>query len=729
MHVRGFIFLFLMSLPTYALIDFYGYRSYQTEIDTMIDDSIAAFTVTRYKQVLMGYSELEISEITVFPRGVYLDITEDAWISSDVNKLNISGLTGDYLFKGTVPVPQEAIVTGLQTWRGERLYRAMLREAKYIVDIHFDDSITLQQSLDSRIALLQQHTETVFEITLARVALGERIHVRIRYLLRPIDTNTGLFSIPVLFHTAHGKRPQYIRFNVFANDDDQRFTLTSSTGQFSLDDTLTTMVPYEAALSLQHDIQRRSFLNLTEFTGGTYLGNYCAVNTGVTDSTITRLSKPIATVFIWRWNGPQPMIAINNQVKTLSRYAWDIIDQAKRIRETISELHRLGNSCALIHSIEGNNHYAFESKGINSISDSSLIAYLQSMNEMALFEKYRNEPAEPPDWVVEENENETVIQKARDEFLNAISDAGDLLSSESGKDFRHIIMISIGTASNTYLEDLHESISLDNDGITVFYQSVPGWRGVDITASLPASKLFPWSNYSFPAFSPVTIQLSVSNADQPFSFPLKKQSWEAALTFTARTAAAWDTILTWTGFDSEGKPTRTITEQPQVFRHHADSGLAKLWAGDHSHIAEKEEIYPGGTFGILTKATYLQATKENIADDISRSVPYLTDDEIQASRSSSVSNRIHASQRKTALRIIHGNLHIFSPRQFTALKVFDLQGRLLLHLDLKNYASPTGGFIIPLGKFLKTRRFNMLVIQLSGKGCRETFNIINGRVQ
>jgi hypothetical protein len=47
------------------------------------------------------------------------------------------------------------------------------------------------------------------------------------------------------------------------------------------------------------------------------------------------------------------------------------------------------------------------------------------------------------------------------------------------------------------------------------------------------------------------------------------------------------------GFDEEGFKTAVVTEQPAVYHLHADSGLAKVWAGDNSHITEKDEVYPG----------------------------------------------------------------------------------------------------------------------------------------
>lgn len=720
MHRRSFSLLFLfLAVPSFALVDFYGYRSTFSKKDS----------TARYDQVLLGYSELEISEITVMPRGTYLDVTEDAWISSDVTKLNISGLTGDYLYKGTIPVPRNATVTGLQTWRGEQCYRAVLRKSEYIADTRYPDSVSLQQSLDGRIALLQQHTESTFQITLARAALGEKIHVRIRYLLRPESTDTtGHFFLPVLFHTTHGKCPKFINFTVYANDDDQLFKVIGSGGSYIIDDTTTNMLPYESVLSLQHTSPGPSAMNLTEFSSESYSGNYLAVNTRVSDSVVIRLSKPISTVFIWRWNGPEPMLVFQNDLKSLSSYALEVIAQAEMIRETVTELHRLGNSCALIHSVDGENGYRFESEKINSASDSSLADYLLSINQSNLYNTYRDDPVtEQPGWVVNVSDK-SAIQENRDQFVSAISDARALLRKATESDYRHIVVLSVGDVLSSGLADLSEELSLDSDSISIDLGQAQ-WGGVDLYSIVERTGLYWWSNFTFPPFSPTTIQLTLENAEQPFSFPLSPDEWYRALTFTARTAAAWDTTLVWTGFDEEGERTASITERPRVYRIHADSGLAKVWADDHSHIAEKEEIYPGGTFGILTKATYLQASAEDISDDITESVPFLSDEEIHAPKYAAVKKRSAATVKTTQVQCIRGVLTIHTDRSFSSLKIFDIRGKLLLSLDLNRYRGRKGAFIIPLSRLLRNYRSQMLLLQLSGKGCRELFNMINGRIQ
>lgn len=572
----------VLTFGVYASIDFYSYRTEIYPKDSLV----------HYKQILLGYTELGNSEIKVIPKGAYLDVTEDAWISSDVTNLNLTGLTGDYLFKGTIPVPRFATLVGLQTWKGDTLYRAGLYESKYITDNSFPDSGMLQQSLDSRIALLQKHTEVNYELTLTRIALGEKKHVRIRYLLRPDENSLGKYTIPVLFHTSSGKTPRSIKVIMYADNKDHIFTLLSGNTPLMLNDTSTNLIPYQSSITLQFAKRPMSAVNLTEFTSGPYKGNYLLVNTAINDSIVSQLSKPISTVFIWRWNDQQQMVEFQNQVKTLSGYALEVIDQAKKIKSTILELKKLGNHVGLIHTVEGQSSLNFCSKSLSANEDSSILEYLNTFNEMDMYEKYAPfVTSSTPAWVPKEI-NSSVIEQSRNELSISLTKAKELLKSSAANQFHHIVMLSEGVAPYDNRKNMSEDFKSLLDSITVATDNVQ-WRGVDVNTSFLHNNLYSWREFSFPSFSPITIQLKLKNFQQPYTFSLNQNVWSQALTISARTVAAWDSTLYWMGFDGAGKETATIKVLPTVYSIYADSALAKIWADDENHIAEDEEIYPG----------------------------------------------------------------------------------------------------------------------------------------
>jgi hypothetical protein len=696
-------------------MDFYGYRK-----DLSVRDS-----VTRFSQVLLGTSELETSEISILPKGTYLDITEDAWLSSDVTKLNLSGLIGDYLFKGSIPVPTEATVTGLQTWKGDTLYKAGLYESKYIYDKTIPDSLQLQESLNSRIALLQKHTDYSYELTMTRVALGERKHVRLRYLLRTSNTGSGTFQIPVLLHSQYGSNPRNIKFKVYADNDKNSFTLNTDKTCVLLTDTSTNLIPYRQTIQLVHSNQNKSALNISEFTSDPYRGNYISVNTVVQDTLIKQLSKHISTVFIWRWNDSTSMIEFQNQMKALSGYALSIIDQASRMKETILELKKLGNHIGLVHTIEGKTSLSFSSAALNDKEDSLILQYLNSFTKESMYNRYAPLTSSPdPSWIPHETST-SIIEKSRTELLQTLSKASSLLQNDTINKYHHIILLSAGSAPDNNLINMNTGISEITKGYSL---TAPGvqWRGIDIGASFPLSNtLYTWKHYLFPSFSPIIIQLRISNTQQPFSFPLTENDWKKPLSITGRTSAQWDSVLVFTGIDSEGKQTGTVNIKPMVFKFFADSGLAKIWANDKEHIADNEEIYPGGTFGILTKATYFQATlKSIIEDDHTKTCPYLNDDEIFAPKSA-IKNQV-VPVKKSIISLANGVLNITTPRNFTTLKIIDLSGRVLLSIDIKKYRTGITGFRIPMNQLLTKFASRKITIVLSGDGTEIITHLCGG---
>lgn len=688
-----------------ASMDFYGYRK-----DLSLRDS-----VTRFSQVLLGTSELETTEISVLPKGTYLDITEDAWISSDVTKLNLSGLTSDYLFKGSLPVPTEATVTGLETWKGDTLYKAGLYESKYIYDKTVPDSLQLQESLNSRIALLQKHTDYSYELTMTRITLGERKHIRIRYLLRTNSNGPGNYQIPVLLHSQYGSNPRNIKFKVYADNNKNSFTLNTDKTCVLLTDTSTNLIPYRQTVQLVHSNQNISALNISEFTNDPYRGNYISVNTVVQDTLIKQLSKHISTVFIWRWNDSTSMIEFQNQMKTLSGYALSIIDQASRMKETILELKKLGNHIGLVHTIEGKTPLIFSSAALNDKEDSLVIRYLDSFNKESMYNRYAPLTSSPdPSWIPHETST-SIIEKSRNELLQTLGKASSLLQNDTVNKYHHIIILSAGSAPDNNLINMNADIS---EFIKKYSLTASGvqWRGVDIGASIPLSNtLYNWKNFLFPSFSPIIIQLRISNTQQPFSFPLTENDWKKPLSITGSTSAQWDSVLVFTGIDSEGRQTGTVNIKPMVFKFFADSGLAKIWANDNEHIADNEEIYPGGTFGILTKATYFQATVKSIMeDDHTKTCPYLNDDEIFAPKSAIQKKAV--SIKKSVISLTNGILNITTPRNFTTLKIIDLSGRVLLSMDIKKFRTGISGFKIPMSLFMTKFASRKITLVLSGDG-------------
>lgn len=385
------------------------------------------------------------------------------------------------------------------------------------------------------------------------------------------------------------------------------------------------------------------------------------------------------------------------------------------MKETMLELKKRGNHVGLVHTIEGKTSLSYTSAALNDKEDSLVFRYLDSFTKESIYNKYAPlSSSQDPSWIPHETAT-SLIEKSRNELVQALSNATSLFQNDTLNKFHHIIILSAGVAPNNNIKDMKNEIS----GIIKEYTSTVSnvqWRGVDIGASIPPSgNLYNWKGFLFPSFSPIIIQLRIRNAEQPFSFPLTESEWKIPLSITGRTYAPWDSVLVYTGIDSEGKQTGSVAVLPLIYRTPADSGLAKIWANDKEHITDNEDIYPGGTFGILTKATYFQATiKSVIEDDHTKMCPYLNDDEIFAPKTAIVKNVL--SVKKSVVSITNGILNITTPKNYTTLKVVDLSGRVLLSIDIKKFRIGSSGFKIPMNLLLKKFASKKITVVLLGDG-------------
>jgi hypothetical protein len=714
-----------LAAPVAAQINFLSYQKvtqyfFKTN-DTLLDSTVS------FNPVQLGTAQLEISEITINPRGSYLDVVEDAYLTSNITEYNIPDLIGSYFFKGLVQLPQNAVATGLETWIGDTLYRAKLLESKYIIDAKTPDSLAVERSLDRRIAMLQQMSETVYEATLARAPIGVRRHVRLRYMIPNSGNGNTPYAVPVVFNDPYGKTPQFIRLTVFANTTDKQYYLATSTGQIQLRDSTSQLIPYQPQVRLTYIPKVPSVMHLTSFTLGAWAGNYLLLNTALTDSTMKRLSKPIQTVFLWRWNAPAQMIDYSSGIRGLSAYAQSVIAQAKLIKQNITTLKKRGYPCALLQSIEGVSALPYSTPAITDSSSDRINAYLSTFTEQSLYAAYLNQPDPTPGWVPKAGTSVPIIQKAQDDFLSLLKAAARLLADTTVA-YRHIVLVTVGDASTTFQKDFRENTDSILAHTSIDWSYGNSWRGVDISASLPwvgDQGLSQWQGFYYPSFSPVTVQLKIKTSKQAYSFPLASLE-PGNFAITARVSGVWDTTISWIGFDPKGQITSSFTTAPFIITAPQDSGLAKIWAHDDNHVAEQEEVYPGGTFGIVTKATFLAASLADTSTDTSKTISFLTESEILAPRSAVQKKVVSAKHLAPALLFTHGVLSITNAGELSRLEFFDISGRLLLRLDPAQFRTSDGSYRIPLARFAALKAHRVLIVRMSGKTTCKTMTVMTG---
>jgi hypothetical protein len=711
--------LMVMAQSIFGGVNFYSYQRVVDVKEHDLDSTIKYDTTISFQQQYIGPAQLERSDITITPKGAYLDIVEDALISGDVNQLQIDGLMSDFILRGSVPLPPKAAVTGLLTWKGDTCFMAELQPSKYNFDRSFIDSLKLTQMLDSKIALLQQQSESYYELTLSRVNLGERKHVRIRYILPNTGSGAAKYSVPVLFNSSSGN-PRFVNVSILCNATDRSFYVATGSGDVLIKDTASVSIPYQPQISLNYAPKITSSLQLSSFASGPFRGNYALINTQLDDTILAKLSRPIQTVFLWHWNSPQQFVTNVNWMKGLSQYGQAVIDQAKKMKDAIVALKKRGYRCGLIHSIEGQNQAPFQTASLDDSSATRAINYLSKFDEHYMYNTYVNQADPDPNWVPQSGTADAIIEKSQKDFLAMMQTIKRLFKDTV--QYRHIVLLTEGDGNSYYNKAFRDTLSQILDSVTVDFGGWwEQWRGVDLTNSAPVNSLTPYLGFNFPMFFPATVQLQIANGSQPYQFPLDGLH-PGTFAVSARTDTEWDTLFSWTGFSSNGAITVKLQTKPTIFRAPMDSGLAKIWARDESHITDREETYPGGTFGILTKATYFQATTKNISPAIAHSIPFLTDDEIHANRTAIIAKKASAFV-KEKIEWRHGILTLTSPAPLTKICLYDLAGRLIATIDPMKFAAGQTRYVIPLHSILRGKGFKLIIVKIVAGAQQKSFKL------
>jgi hypothetical protein len=612
------------------------------------------------------------------------------------------------------------------------MYRAELHPSKYDYTRTFLDSTALRSMLDRNVALLQQLSETQYQVTFTHMALGERKHVRIRYLLPNTGGATAAYSIPVLFYSAYRAAPKYIKLTVLADSTDRTFALQTASGQVMLTDSSSNVIPFTPSVQLTYARPAQATVHSSQLADGPMAGNYLLVNTTLTDTLVASLSNSIETVFIWRWNGPHNMIAYDNQVKTLSGYARGVITQAQTMAATIQALNARGYRTGLIHSIEGEAGTAFTASLPTDSANRRLLKYLEKFNAQYLYTTYNTNQDIPADWIPNPVTQQSRAQKTVAEFRAVVRQA---LAMYSTTPFvrKHFVVVSAGEVD--YQFDLVSRPHMDSllvDTNITMDASPARWGGIDFNVALRGAwqqGLSSWGSYLFPAFEPSTVELKIVNPLRPYSFPLSV-STDRQFAVVIKTSEEFLPGLQWTGYDVFGKVTNVLSTTPLSFATPQDSGLAKIWARDGSHVCDREEDLLGARYGIVTKATFLRASIEDQVALESDGVPFLDDEEIHVTpvRPKDAAKKNTASLQYT---VKGGMLSFTVPAKadVRTVEFFNLRGRLVLSLELSRFRLTDGSFSIPLRQLLPSKAAALLIARVKGSGYFSTFTFNFGGVQ
>lgn len=722
----GAIFALLFG-PASATLDFDTYRVIKKNFRVTRDGLISDSTEVTYELTRLGSVSLEASSLTLTSHGSYLSVIEEATLTGNVEN-RPHDITGDFLLQGSLPIPPLAAVHSLSVRHGDTLFQAQLKRMTYSLNDFFLDTTALKATLSSRVAFLQQLTDQSFEATFSKIALGEPVRVRIEYDI-PFPGGPGeAITIPVLFHPS-GSAPRQSQITFFENAGNlPSVQWLSSSGRVTLSSPGTHTVSYQRAFSFVRNeaLVTAVTLQASTFESGRLKGDYLLFKGGLNDSLMDLLSRPLETVFLWRWNPPYAFVEMRDGLKTLSDLGKLAVLEAGTLRQIIQEMTPRGHRFGLYRSAPGYKDVSFGPAGEGEEGLDKIVAYLEGFTEARIYAEYKDYKSDSPGWVAGAWSDSGEIANSKNMFLGTLRLIRQGFS-DNPESLKHIEMIGLGTASSTLI-DLKDPAVVEKlmDTVTISNVLAP-WLGVDMDQALkykanenlrPLTVESPLAKglgaLHFPVFQPTSVEYRAFTASRSHSVVLPfNRGAEREAMFKA--SGPFGDTLQLQGIDALGRKTRTLTLKPRILRIQSDTGMARLWAADPDRIAEESEVDLGMRYGILTKGTYWGAGIETATTQTpGTGTPILLKVAYAGSRQGF---RVVGNM----LRVEFAEAEKGQTRRLPDLEVYDLRGRLIFRISLDRYRV-LGGFAIPLDVFGRCR-LSKLVLVLRVPGNLQSFSL------
>ncbi len=694
---------------------FYGFQ------EDVVNDSTLL-----YRQKFLSYTTLEKSVIKVTPKGAYLDITEDAWISSDIPSGDIEGLTRDYFLKSELYLPPRAAITGLITWIKSKPYKARLKPTVYSFDKYFTDSVALGDYINGRVAFLQQASEGEYRAVFTQLSLGEVKHIRIRYLLPNQSGGTGGYHIPVVFNGEHGRVPEATKLVLLMNNKKHKYILTTPSGELQIRDTTTIMVPYASGYDIRHGEGATAALHVSEIPDGDLEGHYAYLNASFPDSLLETLSRKMEVVLVWRWNRPFDLVDFDGSgLKNVSAKGLLAIQQAGELKNLVEDLAQKGHGVGLIHTLEDSVEKALGVSYAGGDSLELILNYLDQFNAYYIYDHYNPITTEHPEWVPQAAGAESYYDKKRGEFYDAVEKATAMFGADSAL-LKHLAVLSLGSGQATInklttagLDSLLGPVTLD--------AGRGQWTGFNfntLVATPQQQHLSPWQGFYFPFFQPSTIKVNIRDRVQTYSFPVAANDGEM-INVVLKSSRAWDTTITWVGYDPYGDSTGALSITPFNYETELDTGLAKVWARDIHRVTEKEEDQLGARYGLVTGGSYLAASSGDRVSFSGNSVPYLERDEIDIEVTPVAPvTRVYVHRLQHYIRANALYLGWGTDMAYRSIEVYDFRGRLIARLSLAGFLLNRNEAMVPLTEIGLAKKTGMYLVRVRGISKTSSFKLI-----
>ncbi len=306
-----------------------------------------------------GGVRLDEVSIDAKPRGSYLEITEDAWISPSAT---YSATVTRYWLQGKLYVPANSTIKSMYVadGTGEYVGKIMpLSPQDYPQDTGGGGAIlSMEWFGTSGAGYYGSPTVDLYRFTLNGVTPGEEYHLVLTYLVPNTVGGSPVFTFNIVFEGSSGY-PGTVALTNSADTTERHYKLTAGELTFQLTHGQSIQLPYRSRFTLTAIDSTASAFHMTSFDDADWKGKYLMLNTSIPDSVMANLSKPLETVVLWRWNRPSsfvfkhlPRYEGDRQYSYITGYGRQAVTQAAAIRSLINELTAARRPAGMVHSIQ-----------------------------------------------------------------------------------------------------------------------------------------------------------------------------------------------------------------------------------------------------------------------------------------------------------------------------------------------------------------------------------------
>lgn len=676
----------------------------------------ALLTATQNSTGWNGSANLVASRMTIQVASEWIDVEEESELS--VTPFWNSD-EGAWIVQGTFSVPRGTAITGCMLWNDDTLLMGKLR-GKVQANKIFDSlvpPVTTRWPVDP--LLVEQISDTVYNLKLYPVATGGSRRFRLRYLVpRPGGTEKILVK-PLMASSVNGTRPSAFRLRLRGKIDDLR--LATSAGIWPIDLPYSEMVSFDSDAWLLWKGATKGAVR-GSVASGKWAGDYVMYSGSVPDSILRKTTIRSETVVLWNWVSPSSFLYESYGNRYLTSLGYEALQQAGLIAGIADQVGTNGGRMGLVADMGTEvapREYPLADTA--AMTFKNMRKWLSAMDADYLMGTVASVSTSPGSNIV----SSLGVAKLRQRFTVDIRKAASMYSADSGV-IRHLVVVTAGlSASGETPEDvdpdlLPEGVSVSSsrlvsNGSSYVYVSGTGyvytpnkpstssWPGINLSglvASRPGTgTLADWKGVPLPkvrTLSAARLSIKSNSGLVRRNVVLRRDAAGVLRGVLNAHASSLDKAVQWEIFDDSGRTLTSWSETPSWTDATGDSVLQRLWAKSEFPVsAAFEDKDLGPIFGVVDPYHSLLATPSDTVGAVRQAVlrdsgvPFLSYAEIfprQGYGGEGGSNDGSAVERRMARSNALHVVWVASTRSLRidldgldaqAIEIRDLQGRSL----------------------------------------------------